>query len=85
MNEYAKCLYDYLIENSCRRLLVTPAYRSASGASIQEERALLQMLTPEQQEQFSRYQKQESELEEINLQYVFMETLRIARGLFFPG
>lgn len=81
MNKYAECLYDYLMECSFRAFMTTPAYININGAYNREEAALLQLLTPEQREQFSRYQEQEGRLEEISTQYLFMETLRIARGL----
>ena len=82
MNKYAKCLYDYLMENGFKEFTNTPAYISVSDAYIREETEFLQMLTPEQQEQFSRYQDQEARLEVISMQHLFIETLRLVRGLF---
>ena len=45
----------------------------------------MKMLTPEQQAQFFRCKDKEAELVEINLRYVFLETLAFLRGIFFPG
>jgi len=83
MNEYAKCLYDYLMENGFKKFTATPTYISVSNAYIREEKAFLQMLTPEQKKQFFRYQDQEACLEEISMQHLFVETLRLVRGLLF--
>ena len=81
MNKYAECLYNYLMECSFREFMTTPAYININSAYNREENALLRLLTPEQREQFSRHQEQEGRLEEISTQYIFMETLRVARGL----
>lgn len=83
MNEYAQCLYDHLMECSFRNFMTTPAYINTSNAYAREEEAFLRMLTPEQREQFSRCQEQGGLLEEISSQYIFMETLRLMRGLLF--
>lgn len=85
MNEYAHYLYRYMLEDGFQKIKFQPEYKTADTLYNREESALLEMLTPEQQEQFFRCKDRESVLEEINLRYVFLETLSFLRGLFFPG
>ena len=78
MNEYAKCLYDHMMECSFLKIKETPEYKD-------EENVYMQMLTPEQREQYFRCKEEETALSEISLRYMFQETLFLLRSLFFCG
>ncbi len=85
MNEYAKCLYDHMMECSFLKIKETPEYKDEENVYIWEENVLLQMLTPEQREQYFRCKEEETALSEISLRYMFQETLFLLRSLFFCG
>lgn len=85
MNEYAHYLYRYMLEDGFQKIKSQPEYKIADTLYNQEESALLETLTREQQEQFFRCKEKEAVLEEINLRYVFLETLIFLRGILFPG
>ena len=81
MNEYQKCLFQYIIEKKFPNLRDRPDYRAAREAVQEAEEKLLEMLTDQQKEQFEQYADRFAYMSWIELEQLFQETMTACQSL----
>ena len=81
MNEYQKCLFQYIIENKFSDLRDRRDYQTAREAVQEAEEKLLEMLTDQQKEQFEQYTDRCAYMSWIELEQLFQEAMTACHAL----
>ena len=81
MNEYQKCLFQYIIEKKFPNLRDRRDYRAARESVQEAEEKLLEMLTDQQREQFEQYTDRSAYMSWIELEQLFQETMTACHAL----
>lgn len=81
MNEYEKCLFEYMMEEKYREILTVREYRLAAEQADRAMDALAATFTPEQEELFDRFYSLDSGRDLLAQEWLFSETLAMVRGL----
>ena len=81
MNEYQKCLFQYIIENKFSDLRDRRDYQTAREAVQEAEEKLWETLTDQQKEQFEQYTDRSAYRSWIELEQMFQETMTACQAL----